>query len=155
MKSRQKETIGYSYRFNYFGKDLYKGKTITGATINIVIRALENEKSINLGNEITCGNDKYLSDIYTISFHEVKLYAVDKNVCIDNLFRLVFGWDQIDYEIVGFGLDYLVSSNTLCYSTEMQVSKKEFETFIRSHIQDFDILDNQNAQVTSYFIHKD
>lgn len=34
-------------------------------------------------------------------------------------------------------------------STQMEVSKEEFRSFLKNHTDDFDIRDNHNAQVPS------
>lgn len=74
---------------------------------------------------------------------------------------MVYGWDKIEYEILGYALDYLdeapkdlieelpVKFRNIPYSATMEVSKEEFETFLGTHIEDFNISDNINAQVPS------
>ena len=89
------------------------------------------------------------------------MFVIKKNTEVDKFYRTVYGWDKIEYEIIGYCLDYLDKApkdfiekiptefRDLPFSTSMMVSKEEFETFLRTHIDDFNISDNINAQVPS------
>ena len=86
------------------------------------------------------------------------MYVVEKDIIVDNLYRIIYGWDKIDYKVIGFSLDYLDESPNeelkellkgIPCSAQMEVSKEEFEIFLKEHIEDFNIKDNINAQVPS------
>ena len=154
------KTIAYEYLFNYFGKDIFNGKIITGAIIQIAIRAYKDGKEVKFRKEPS-KHGYYYNENYKVSFDKDKLFIVEKDIKVDNFYRIVYGWDKIEYEIVGYCLDYLdkapedfieklpVEFRNLPFSTSMEVSKEEFETFLKTHIDDFNISDNINAQVLS------
>lgn len=142
-------TIIYDYMFNYFGRDKFKDKIITGTSILVAIKAYKNGIEIKFTETpiINGINKKRFEDNYKVSFNSEKLYIIEKNLIIDNLFRLEYGWDKIDFEIVGFELDYEVYPG---FMETLEVSQKEFETFLQNHVQDFNIDDNFFAQVPSF-----
>ena len=164
-------TIVYDYHFNYFGKDTHDGKTITGANVSLAIHAYKNGKEVNFenGKEPTT-NGRYFNEVFKVKFDRQKLFVVERNLHMDNLFRLVFGFDKIDYEIVEYSLDYLEGTSKECFpdlklpkefenmpvSTLTEVNENEFKAFLSEHIDDFDISDNKNAQCLSVsFIEKE
>lgn len=151
------KTIAYEYLFNYFGKDIFKGKVITGASIQIAIKSYKNGEEIKFKEEPKA-NKHFYCDNFKVSFDADKLYIVEKDIIVDNLYRIIYGWDKINYEVIGFSLDYLdelpdeeLPELLRCIpcSAPMEVSKEEFETFLKEHIEDFNIKDNINAQVPS------
>lgn len=154
------KTIAYDYLFNYFGKDVFKGEVITGASVQLAIKAYKNGKEVKFEEEPKVNNYDY-SDIFKVSFDIDKLYIIEKDIRADKMFCINYGWDNIDYEIIGFSLDYLdklpdgfeeklpVQFRGFPCSAPMEVSKEEFETFLKGHIKDFNISDNINAQVPS------
>lgn len=160
IKETKGKTITYDYLFNYFGGDVFKGKIITGASIRIAIKAYKNDKEIKFRKEPKA-NNRFYNENFKVSFDTDKLYIIEKNIIVDNLYRIKYEWDKIDYEIVGYSLDYLdelsndlremlpESFKNIPCSASMDVSKEEFETFLKSHIKDFDISDNMNAKAPS------
>lgn len=84
---------------------------------------------------------------------------------MDNLFKLICGYDKIKYDIVGYSFDVMIGlikdtdplfAKTL--PTEWQntpncelveITENVFKEFILSHIDDFDISDNKKAQCPS------
>lgn len=152
------KNIVYTYLFNYFGKGKYNDKVITGACIDLAIKVYKNGKQVQLDKEIEC-NDAYLCDVFKVSFDRDKGFVVTKNLKADNLFRLVYEFDKIEYEVVGYALDYLSSlpeeaekdlpeefKDFPCF-TSMEVTEEVFKQFLAEHKDDFDISDNKNAQV--------
>ncbi|NFL39289.1 hypothetical protein FDB50_15515 [Clostridium botulinum] len=157
IKENELKTIAYDYLFNYFGKDIFKGKVITGASIQLAIKAYKNGEEVKFKEEPKANNCFYC-DNFKVSFDTDKLYVIEKNIIVDNLYRIIYGWDKIDYEVIGFSLDYLDESPNeelqellkgIPCSAPMEVSKEQFETFLKEHIEDFNIKDNINAQVPS------
>lgn len=160
IEKKELKTIAYDYLFNYFGGDVFNGKIITGAIIQIAIRAYKDGKEVKFRKEPS-KHGYYYNENYKVSFDKDKLFIVEKNIRVDNFYRLVYGWNKIEYEILGYALDYLdeapkdlieelpVKFRNIPYSATMEVSKEEFETFLRTHIEDFNISDNINAQVPS------
>ena len=154
------KTIAYDYMFNYFGKDTFKDKIITGANIQIAIKAYKNGTEIKFKEEPKA-KDYFYCDNFKVSFDIDKLYNIKKDIFVDNLYRTIYDWDKIDYEVIGFTLNYLdqspdnsyemlpVELKNCPYSIPIEVSKEEFEGFLKKHIKDFDIRDNINAQVPS------
>ena len=164
-KGRKKMRIVYEYMFNYFDGTQFKGKTISGADINLNIRAYKN------GQEVFFEKDQepyimddvkskvYLCDIYIISFDRDKQFVINENTYISELFRIAYAWEKIDCEIVKYGLDYLSDMpedvkekmpkqfKHLPMITPMEVSEQEFRTFLSENKDGFDITDNKNAQV--------
>ena len=163
-----KKIIVYDYHFNYFGEDTHKEKIITGANISIAIHTLKNGKEIKFENGFDRQKlfivGRYFNEIFKVKFDRQKLFIVERNLRIDNLFKRVFGFDKIDYEIVGFSLDYLEGTSKECFpdlklpkefenmpaSSLMEVNENEFKAFLSEHIDDFDISDNKNAQCLSF-----
>lgn len=157
IKENELKTIAYDYLFNYFSKDTFKGKIITGASIQLAIKAYKDEKEVKFKEEPKAKN-RYYCDNFKVSFDTDKLYVVEKDIIVDNLYRIIYGWDKIDYKVIGFSLDYLDESPNeelkellkgIPCSAQMEVSKEEFEIFLKEHIEDFNIKDNINAQVPS------
>lgn len=159
------KTISYSYLFNYFGGDTYKDKVISGASILIAIRAYKDNKEVKFKDEIEpTTHGKYFNSVFDVCFDREKLFVIQRNLQVDNLFRLVFGFDEIKAEVIGYELNYIMGTSKECYpdlhlpkefenlpvSTSMEVSEEEFRTFISNHIDDFDISDNKHAQCPSY-----
>lgn len=158
-----KKTIAYTYLFNYFGGDTYEGKIIMGANVELAIRVYEKGKEVKFTEEPKKIIKWYFSDIYTVSFDRANQFKVEKNLYADNTFRILHNWDKIDFEVVSFSLDYLIDfteeqkKNLPDFITEMPVSspmtvtEEVFREFLRTHVDDFDISDNKNAQVPAYF----
>ncbi|WP_279145821.1 hypothetical protein [Clostridium tyrobutyricum] len=133
-------------------------KVITGASIRLAIKAYKHGKEIKFKEEPKASNCFYC-DNFKVSFDTDKLYVIEKNIIVDKFYRVMYGWDKIDYEVIGFTLDYLdelpddlrkilpMPLKDLPYSVPMEVSKKEFKAFLKGHINDFNISDNTNAQV--------
>lgn len=165
------KTIVYNYLFNYFGRDKYKDKTICGASIDIAIIPVINGNEVKFSEEIEPqAYERYLSEVFKVSFDKEKMFTVERNLPIDNLFRIHYEWEKINYEVVGYTLDYFDDEETKKIQKElkellgdkmpneflnapcsvfMEVTEEDFKEFLRSHIDDFDILDNKNAQVPS------
>lgn len=157
------KTIAYDYLFNYFGGDTFKGKIITGACVTLAIRPFKDGKEVKFEEKIEPStHGKYLSEVFYVSFDRNKLFEVNRNLYADNLFRLVLGFDEIKSEIVGYGLDYyegkskdifpdldLKEFDDMPVSSVMAVTETEFRDFLSNHIDDFDMSDNQKAQVPS------
>lgn len=160
IKKSKLKTIAYEYLFNYFGGDVFKGKIITGASIQLSIKAYKDGKEVKFEKEPN-KDGCYYDKNYKVSFDKDKLFVIKKNTEVDKFYRTVYGWDKIEYEIIGYCLDYLDKApkdfiekiptefRDLPFSTSMMVSKEEFEAFLRTHIDDFNISDNINAQVPS------
>lgn len=157
------KTVAYDYLFNYFGGDTFNGKIITGVAITLAIRPLRNGKEVKFKDKTEPStHEKYFCDVFDVSFDRENLFIIKRNLYIDNLFRIVFGFDEIKYEIIDFTLDYFEGKtrevfpnldikeiDNLPVCTPMNVSEAEFRNFISSHIDDFDISDNQKAQCPS------
>lgn len=159
------KTIVYDYHFNYFGKDTYNNKIITGADISLIIQAWKDGQKVGFSDEKEpTANGRFLFEIFKVKFDRKKLFGVEKNLQMDNLFRLVFDFDRIDYEIAGYFLDYFDGAAKECFpdlklpkefenipvSTPIEVDEKDFRNFLSRHIDDFDISDNKNAQCCSF-----
>lgn len=155
------KTIAYDYLFNYFGGDTYDGKVIVGASVQLAIKAYKNGKEIKFSEEPK-HYKMYWYDIFSVSFCKKNAFIVEKNLIMDNLFRFVYGFDEIKAEVIGYSLDYSSSLSEeqeinmpkefcdLPCSTPMEVTEEVFKQFIMSHKEDFDITDNKNAQVPSF-----
>lgn len=153
-------TLAYDYLFNYFGGDMFKDKKITGASVQLAIRVYKNGEEIKFIQEPRT-KGTYLCDVYKVSFDREKLFTVTKDVKRDNLLRIVYGWDEIKAEVVGYSLDYESKFNeeqlkdmpevmkNFPVSEAMEVTEEEFKDFLSKHLDDFDMKDNINAQVPS------
>lgn len=160
IEKNELKTIAYEYLFNYFGGDVFNGRVVTGASIQLAIRAYKDGKEVKFKEEPN-KDGYYYNENFKVSFDKDKLFIVEKDIKVDNFYSIVYGWDKIKYEIVGYCLHYLdkapedfieklpVEFRNLPFSTSMEVSKEEFETFLKTHIDDFNISDNINAQVPS------
>lgn len=161
---KAKGIVCYEYLFNYFGRDTYKEKIITGASILLAIHVYKNGTEIKFEeHEELTANGRYFNEVFKVRFDRQKLFVVERNLHMDNLFRLVFGFDKIDYEVVGYSFDYLEGTSKECFpdlklpkefenmpvSTSMEVNENEFKAFLSEHIDDFDISDNKSAQCPS------
>lgn len=156
----QLKTIVYDYLFNYFGGDTYEERIITGACVQLAIKAYKEGKEIKFAEEPKY-NNIFWCDNFKVSFDRENVFVIKKNLIADNLFRLVYGFEKIEAEVIGYTLDYLspLSENEkedlpkelreIPCSEPMEVSEDVFKQFIMSHKDDFDITDNINAQVPS------
>lgn len=156
--------IVYDYLLNYFGGGTYEGKVCAGASIGMNIRAYKG------GEEVLFEDGKeprakgfYLFNVFDISFSREGGFKVERNLHIDNLFRLMFGWDSIKYEIVSYALDVFTGIvrdietlkdipeeiKNLPVQEPVYVTKVQFHGFLSAHKDDFDISDNKRTQVTS------
>lgn len=106
IKENELKTIAYDYLFNYFGKDIFKGKIITGACVQLAIKAYKDGKEVKFTEEPKA-NNRFYCDNFKVSFDTDKLYIIEKDIIVDKLYRIIYGWDKIDYEVIGFTLDYL------------------------------------------------
>lgn len=46
IEKNELKTIAYEYLFNYFGGDVFNGRIITGASIQLAIRAYKDGKEV-------------------------------------------------------------------------------------------------------------
>jgi len=159
-KPAEPKIIVYDYLLNYFGGDTFKGKIIMGACVQLAIKAYKDSEEVKFTEEPKYENI-FFSEIYNVSFDKEELFSIQKNLMVENLFRIVFGWDKIESEVVGYTLDYLdvmpdeimkdmpEQIKNLPCSSPMEVSEEDFRGFLSMHMKDFDISDNVNAQVPS------
>lgn len=160
---KETKSIVYDYLFNYFGGDSYKGKIVLSASVHIAIRVYKNGEEIKFLEEPQYKN-KYLCDIYDVSFDREKLFVIHKNIPIDNAFRLAFGWNKIEAEVVGYDLGCVCPMpeemrkimkelpkelREMPCTEPVEISEEEFQQFLRERLDDFDISDNRIAQVPS------
>lgn len=159
--SNAKKTYAANYLFNYFGRDQVEDKIIVGAWIDVAIRPFKDGKIVQFQcEEETCFSVKspsrvfgerkdkfYLTSGVSVHFDRDSIYRIDVDWEVINFIRNHFGWDSIEIEAVGWGLDYEESKYV---SIPWNCGKEIFEEFIRSHLDDFDISDNVNAQCPSY-----
>lgn len=155
--------IVYDYLFNYLGGDTHKGKIVTGAVISVNIRAYKGSKEILFEDEKEPNaNGHYLFEVFDLAFDRENGFKVTRNLRVDNLFRLLFGWDSIEYEVVSYSLDVfscfamdikpfkdIPELKNLPVSEPVTVTKRQFKKFLDTHKDDFDISDNIHAQVPS------
>lgn len=108
------KTVVYSYSFNYFGGKKYKDRIVTGASVDIAVRAYKGSEvvtpeetlELSIGNGSSKGLQKvYLSDVFEVSVDRKTAFSVNRNLRVDNLFRLLLGYDKIEGETVGYSLD--------------------------------------------------
>lgn len=166
-KEAKKGTLVYTYLFNYFGKNKFNEKTITGAAIDLAIKVIKNNEVIEFTEEVNISG-WYLSDIYTVSYDREKYYQITEDSQIKDLMKTGLKADNIEYSIVGYGLDYLsrfglgeeiekalpIEMRNMPVSESMEVTKDVFEKFLGANVDEFDISDNRHAQVPSYSIIK-
>ena len=164
-KEAKRGTLVYTYLFNYFGKNKFDEKTITGAAIDLAIKVIKDNEVMEFTKEINI-SDRYLSDIYTVSYDREKYYQITENLQIKDFIKSSLKADNIEYSIVGYSLDYLsrfglgeeiekhlpIEIRNMPVSESMEVTKDEFEKFLGANVDEFDIIDNRHAQVPSYSI---
>lgn len=181
MNNNKTKTVAYDYTFNYFGGDTYDGKIVTGASITLAIRCYKEgtevkfneneEQSVNLvtidpiSNGFVPKDERWLNDVFDISFDRKEIFKIHRNIYIDNLFKLHYGYDKISYDIVGYSFDVavgLLKDTDPSFAKDLpegfqdapvcepvEVDESVFREFISSRIDDFDITDNKNAQCPS------
>lgn len=154
------ETLAFDYVMNYLGKDTYKEKSVGGAGISLAILAYSGEDEIGFKKEPRFGDKYSLSDVFKVSFDREKLFVIQKNPAIEELFCEIFDWDRIETKVVGYMLDCLEmlpediglhlpeSFRKAPFSYQVDVSEKEFKKFVRSNLDEFDISDNRNLDVS-------
>ena len=182
MENKKTKIIAYDYMFNYFGGDTYDGKIVTGASITLAIRCYQegtevkfdedNEQSVNLvkydpkrKETVPTDDKKYLNEVFDVSFDRKDIFKIRRNLYIDNLFRLICGYDRIEYNVIGYSFDVAVGLlkdtdpslakdlpaefQDLPVCEPVEVDESVFREFISSRIDDFDISDNKIAQCPS------
>lgn len=87
--SKDMKTIVYEYLFNYFGGDKFENKTVTGASIQLAIRPYKNGNVVKFedGKEPSF-KDFFLFQVFDVSFDKEKVFNINRNIFIDNLFRI-------------------------------------------------------------------
>lgn len=154
------KSIAYDYLF-YFSKEiLFNGKTILGAGIQLAIRAYKDGKEVKFWNEPRYKDIHYEAN-YDVVFNRENLFVIEKNLIVDNLFRIVMEWDKIEAEVHGYFLDYLsclpeeierdIPEDLKGFSCiePMFISEEEFRIFLIENWNDFGIPNNIRAQVPS------
>lgn len=163
---KEMKTIAYEYLFNYFGGDKFENKIVTGASIQLAIRPYKNGNEVKFedGKELSF-KDFFLFQVFDVSFDKENVFNINRNIFIDNLFRIAYGFDKIKAEITGYSLDVATGLikdvmpesadklptelQSLPVSESLKVSEDVFKNFILNHLNDFDISDNQKAQCPS------
>lgn len=173
MDLNKTKTVAYSYTFNYFGGDKYNGKIVAGASITLAIRCYKDGievkfdevephiEFLNAGKKVK----KWLNSVFDVSIDRKDVFKISRNLYADNLFKLMCGYDKIEYDIVGYSLDVAVGLlndtnpmlakelpkefQDLPVCEPVDVAESVFKDFISSRIDDFDISDNKIAQCVS------
>lgn len=161
-EKQELKTIAYSYLFNYFGGDKFKGEIVMGASIEIAIRVYQNDDEVKFENGVELSVEgRYLFNCFDVSIDRDNVFKIEKNLYVDNMFRLIHNFDRIEADVIGYSLDVLVGQvkdsmpdipkefENLPVSESRKVTEEEFRTFILDHIDDFDISDNKKAQCPS------
>ena len=131
-----------------------------GACVQLAIKVYKDGKEIKFNEEPHYENFD-LTNIYSVTFDRKDMYIIQKNIRMDNLFRILFGWEKIESEVVGYTLHYLdvmldelikempEQFKDIPCASPMEVSEEEIKGFLSVHIEDFDIPNNVKAQVPS------
>ena len=110
------KTIVYSYLFNYFGKEKYNGRAVTGAGVDLAVKCYRRDEEVKFDDEepsVLVSIDgteqkEYLCSVFDVLFDRKNAFKVVKNPNIDNLFRLSFGYDKIEFKVMGYFLDIVI-----------------------------------------------
>lgn len=141
MGGKQKTgTLVYDYSFNYFGTSTFAGKRVTGTRIELAIHVYKDGKEVVFSEEPCTPNGKCLCQVFTVSFCRENLYVVTRDLLVDNLFRIVYGWDKISAEIMGYYID-------IQNGFPENVTERQFKEFLLKEQDEFDIVDNVKAEV--------
>lgn len=168
------KTIAFDYTFNYFGGDMYNGRIVTGASVTLAIRCYKDGAEVKFFDQIEpyveiygissiFHRKEFLCSVFEVSFNRKNIFKINRNPYIDSLFKLVYGYDKIKYDIVGYSFDVaegllknIVPTNGLPKEFQdtlvcepISITEDAFRTFISSHLEDFDISDNEKAQCPS------
>lgn len=152
----------YDYLYNYFGGAVMDGRVINGASVSVSFSPLVNNEVVKFTcepnivvktesrlSEMPVTREFWLSDIADISFDKDMLVKITIDEEMERLFLETYGWDTIQTQIESYELSYW--ENARHHSAiPFSVSKTVWESFIREHLDDFDISDNQHAQCPSY-----
>lgn len=153
--------VAYSYLFNYFGNDTYKGEKVTGAAIDIAIRFFKDGKEILFKKQAPSVKVKskselfgerittiYASELIDVSFDRKKLFNIEPQLEKLMLYKEKIGCDDITCEVVSFNLDVL-DKNFQFVSEPQKVAEEDFREFLQRNVDEFDIRDNVHAQCPS------
>lgn len=159
------KTLCYDYLYNYFGGAVMDDKVINGASVFVsfvpiasaavpVTRKLIREPKVVIQKEsrlcdMPVKMKFWMSDILDVQFDRKQLAVLHVDEEIKKLFLENYGWDDIQIQIEGYELSYWEDEREYC-AVPFSVSKDVWETFIRDHLDDFDIADNHHAQCPSY-----
>lgn len=158
--SDKNRVLCYEYLYNYFGGDKFDNKVIDGAAVDISFRPYINGELVSVTEELTAVvkepskiSDKprisqfWLFNIVDVQFDRESLIKMEMNEDIKRLFLEQYGWDDIVIQIESYNLSYKESPYV---SVPFDVKKEDWESFLRNHLDDFDISDNVHAQCPSY-----
>ena len=84
IEKNELKTIAYEYLFNYFGGDVFNGRIITGASIQLAIRAYKDGKEVKFKEEPN-KDGYYYNENFKVSFDKDKLFIVKKDIKVNNL----------------------------------------------------------------------
>ncbi|WP_373124617.1 hypothetical protein [Blautia producta] len=160
-----KKTIVYDYLFNYFGGDSYGGRIVTGATVSVAFYFIDRKGEVigfEENQEPRFEND-YLCNMLNVYYDREQCYKLTTTKALGELINKNTSIKSICL-VCSYSLDCDMT-NTPKYHELLQdmpsfikqipmsepipVTKKEFEDFLKSHVDDFDISDNKPAQVPS------
>lgn len=111
MKNRgpiMEEQVGnivFGYWFVWDGLSTYKGNKVDGAGVDVAVHVYKDGSEVLLDDEPLPYTDIYFSDIFDVSYHPEKGVLLEKNANIAELFQILWGYDDIRAEIVGYHLD--------------------------------------------------
>lgn len=154
------QVLCYEYLYNYFGGDKFDNKVIDGAAVEISFRPYINGELVPVTEELAAIvkepskiSDKpriskfWLFNIVDVQFDRESFIKMEINEDVKRLFLEQYGWDDIVIQIESYNLSYRES---LYVSVPFNVKKEDWESFLRNHLDDFDISDNVHAQCLSY-----
>lgn len=164
---KKKGRIIHDYSFNYFGGDRYEGKTIGGASVNVLFECYDHDGKERLFTE----NDD-ISSVLDVRFDRDKVYQIDVDPIRMKEISEKYGLKTVSFRPYEFYLYYLDghisddlegmdekrreniqsiigSLGDVPVQSPMQVSEDEFRKFLLDHADDFDIMDNRHAQTCS------
>lgn len=150
-----------SYMFNYFGGDHIGDKKITGACVDVAFRPYKDKELVQFTKDAepmvieevpsrvigTRKNVFTLSDVVNVSFDRNEIVKLTINSDIMKRFMAYYGWSMVEVSIHDYELDYEVANGLY---ESWYCGKETFESFLKSHADDFDISDNRNADCPAY-----
>lgn len=154
--------IVFAYLFRWDKLSIYNDEKVDAASVEIAFHVYKNGKEIMLDAEPEAYTDIYFSDICKVCYDSEAGYVVEKNENIAELFKILDGYEEITFEVIGYTFEshkplpqekiwkgapaeyrYEAAAN------DIPVAEDIFKKFLVSHCNEHKFICGAEAKVSS------